>query len=77
MDDYLKRPSVDEHVLAVYISGDSEAEVFNRAAQWVASCDGAVEIQAVQWRRLHFKPQEVDPMFEMHIYFEPQAGWPC
>lgn len=68
-------PVPDESVVAVYIGGDSEAEVFHRAALWVAMNDGAVEIQAVQWQRLSFHRQPSSPVFEMQIYFEPQPGW--
>jgi hypothetical protein len=62
----------DNGVAAVYIEGDSEAEVFNRAAQWIAKNDGSVEIHAVQWRRLSHQRITGQSVFEMDIYFEPQ-----
>ncbi|BCJ44610.1 hypothetical protein GCM10010168_14230 [Actinoplanes ianthinogenes] len=71
MDDQTAR---DESVAAVYIGGDSEAQVLNRAAQWAASNDGAVEIQAVHWQRLSPRLTADQPVFEIHIYFEPQQA---
>ena len=69
------QPILDKRVRAVYLGTNNEAELFNRAAQWIASKDGAVEIQAVHWRRHSYEPSDDDPMLELHIYFEPQPGW--
>ncbi|GGN32908.1 hypothetical protein GCM10010109_54380 [Actinoplanes campanulatus] len=66
------KESRDDSVAAVCIDGDSEAEVFNRAAQWIAKNDGSVEIQALLWRRVSHQRYPGQPIFEMHIYFEPQ-----
>ncbi|WP_433831185.1 hypothetical protein ACQP2E_12830 [Actinoplanes sp. CA-015351] len=64
--------SPDNSVAAVYIGGDSEAEVFNRAAQWIAKNDGSIEIQALQWQRVSYQRYPGRPIFEMQIFFGPQ-----
>ncbi|MBG0568412.1 hypothetical protein [Actinoplanes aureus] len=68
----MDEPRQDDDVAAVCIGGNSEAEVFNRAAQWIAKNDGSVEIQALHWQRVSRQPYPGRPVFEMHIYFEPQ-----
>ncbi|MFG1713219.1 hypothetical protein [Micromonospora sp. NPDC049203] len=71
----VNEPTTDDSIKAVYIEGDSEAEVFSRAASWFGQRDGAVEIQAVHWRRLHHKLNDTEGLFELHVYFEPQSGF--
>jgi hypothetical protein len=66
-----KSESQDPSVAAIYIGGHSEAEVFHRAAQWIAKNDGSVEIQALQWQRVTHDRHTAQPVFEMQIYYEP------
>ncbi|MGN9915752.1 hypothetical protein [Micromonospora palomenae] len=71
----VNEPTTDDSIMAVYIQGNSEAEVFSRAASWFAQRDGAVEVEAIHWRRLHRELVDAEGMFELHVYFEPQPGF--
>lgn len=59
---------------AVWLGANNPIELLTYAAQWLASRDGAVDVEALTWVRVYATPPP-DPslgaMYELGIYYEP------